>query len=451
MTEPGPSLTTRLMRYGRVGLALARFLSSLAGDRYLGAHRDPAELARALRQDLGELRGPIVKVAQLLATVPGALPTAYVTELASLQSQAPPMGWPFVRRRMAGELGPQWETRFARFEHAAAAAASLGQVHQAVGHDGRILACKLQYPDMEAVVDADLSGLDVALRIFHQLRPPLIMGQVRAEMEARLREELDYTLEARHMALFRDILRDEPLLSVPEPVWPLTTKRLLTMSWLEGRPVLDLTAASERAKVAKTLFRAWYVPFFHYGVLHGDPHLGNYTVRADGGLNLLDFGCVRIFPPALVQGVIDLYEAVRTGNTDLAAHAYRTWHFQHLTKEVLHALNTWASYMFEPLVENKQRTFGDLTGDLPGREVAERVIAELHRAGGIDVPREFVIMDRAAIGLGAVFLRLQAEVNWHRLFGDMVAGFDIDALRERQAAMLEKHQLLAPAEKPPHP
>lgn len=439
------SLAGRIGRYGRVGLALARFLSSLAGERYIGGGaRGPSELAHALREDLGELRGPIVKVAQMLATVPGALPTAYVTELAGLQSQAPPMGWSFVCRRMAGELGAQWEAKFAHFERDAAAAASLGQVHRAVGHDGQDLACKLQYPDMEAAVEADLRGLDAALRILHQFQPALIMGNVRAELEARLREELDYTLEARHMALFRDILASEASIHVPETVWPLTTKRLLTMSWLDGRPILDLvdTAPARRTEIAKSLFRAWYVPFFHYGVLHGDPHLGNYTVRADGGLNVLDFGCVRIFQPQLVQGVIDLYQAVRTGNEELAAHAYRTWHFQHLTKDVLHALNAWASYMFQPLVEDRRRTLGALTNDLPGREVAERVIAELYHAGGVDVPREFVIMDRAAIGLGAVFLRLQAEVNWHRAFSELVAGFDIEALRERQAAILKKHNVV---------
>jgi predicted unusual protein kinase regulating ubiquinone biosynthesis (AarF/ABC1/UbiB family) len=213
------------------------------------------------------------------------------------------------------------------------------------------------------------------------------------------------------------------------------------MSWLEGVPILSRLDRSnaERTELAITMFRAWYVPFFEYGVLHGDPHLGNYTVRADGGLNLLDFGCIRVFPPALVAAVIDLYNAVRTGDEALAEHAYRTWRFQNLTREVMNALNVWAQFVYEPLLEDKRQTLGELTDDIHGRDTAERVIAELHRAGGVDIPREFVIMDRAAIGLGAVFLRLQAEVNWHRLFNEVIEKFDVAALAQRQAAMLARH------------
>jgi predicted unusual protein kinase regulating ubiquinone biosynthesis (AarF/ABC1/UbiB family) len=162
-------------------------------------------------------------------------------------------------------------------------------------------------------------------------------------------------------------------------------------------------------------------------------------VREGGALNLLDFGCIRVFRPALVAAVIDLYEAVRTGDQALAARAYRTWGFKNLSPEVTRALNVWAQFVFEPLLEDKRQTLGELTGDVHGRETAERVIAELHRAGGVDIPRAFVIMDRAAIGLGAVFLRLQAEVNWHRLFNEVIARFDLAALERRQAAMLERH------------
>ncbi|HLT03256.1 MAG TPA: AarF/ABC1/UbiB kinase family protein, partial [Geminicoccaceae bacterium] len=356
-TPGGSSLPGRLARYARLATVLGRFMARLAGERYLGAG-DAAELARELTEALGRLRGPIVKVAQLLATVPGALPAEYVAELVSLQSQAPPMGPSFVRRRMAGELGPDWQSRFREFDLEAAAAASLGQVHRAVGHDGRALACKLQYPDMDTAVDADLRGLDIALRVLQQYQRALIMGSVRAELEARLREELDYALEARHMALYRDMLQHEARISVPEPVPELCTRRLLTMTWLDGEPiqrVLD-RADAERTELAITMFRAWYVPFFEYGVLHGDPHLGNYTVRADGGLNLLDYGCIRTFPPALVAAVIDLYDAVRTGDEALAEQAYRTWRFKNLSREVIDALNVWAQFIFEPLLEDKRQT-----------------------------------------------------------------------------------------------
>ncbi len=104
----------------------------------------------------------------MLATIPDALPAEYAGELAQLQSNAPPMGWPFVRRRMAAELGPDWQKRFKSFEHEAAAAASLGQVHRAIGHDGRLLACKLQYPDMQSAVEADLHQLKLIFAVYRR-------------------------------------------------------------------------------------------------------------------------------------------------------------------------------------------------------------------------------------------------------------------------------------------
>jgi len=271
----GSSLPGRLVRYARIATVLGRFMARLGSERYLGGG-DGAALARELTDALGRLRGPVVKVAQLLATVPGALPAEYVAELLSLQSQAPAMGPTFVRRRMAGELGADWRSCFREFELEAAAAASLGQVHRAVGQDGRSLACKLQYPDMDVAVDADLRGLNITLRVLQQYQRALTMGSVRAELEARLREELDYALEARHMALYRDILRDEARIAVPEPVPELSTRRLLTMSWLEGEPILTRLhgAGAERAELAVTMFRAWYVPSFEYGVLHGVRHVG---------------------------------------------------------------------------------------------------------------------------------------------------------------------------------
>src|SRR5919197_4170953 len=128
----------------RFSARAARF----AGARLFGLDLDRDRNAAELAVALGGLKGPIMKVAQLLSTIPDALPPEYVAELAKLQSQAPPMGWAFVKRRMSAELGGDWQTKFASFEHHPAAAASLGQVHRATAHDGSALACKLQYADM---------------------------------------------------------------------------------------------------------------------------------------------------------------------------------------------------------------------------------------------------------------------------------------------------------------
>ncbi len=139
--------SARAARYARVGANVGGVAARYAGRRFLGGEPDRAGEASALALMLGNLKGPLMKVAQLMATIPDLLPPEYAAELQKLQSEAPPMGWAFVKRRMSAELGPDWEKKFQSFEHRPAAAASLGQVHRARALDGQMLACKLQYPD----------------------------------------------------------------------------------------------------------------------------------------------------------------------------------------------------------------------------------------------------------------------------------------------------------------
>ncbi|MGH7008164.1 MAG: ABC1 kinase family protein, partial [Stellaceae bacterium] len=277
-------LTRRVRRYAQVSTAMGGLAARLAGSRYLGLKLDRPRHAADLKASLGAIKGPLMKVAQLLATLPDALPHEYADELATLQSNAPPMGWPFVKRRMASELGQDWQAKFKDFSRDAAHAASLGQVHRAAGLDGADFACKLQYPDMESAVDADLQQLRIVLALFERYDRSIDTGEIQKELAARLREELDYCREAAHMRLFRTMLKDEAGVHVPDYVAKLSTRRLLTMSWLEGRPFVEAAAGGSlavRNQIARNMFRAWYVPFYFYGVIHGDPHLGNYTVRRD--------------------------------------------------------------------------------------------------------------------------------------------------------------------------
>jgi predicted unusual protein kinase regulating ubiquinone biosynthesis (AarF/ABC1/UbiB family) len=440
------SLGGRVRRYARVSTAVGGIAALLAGERYLGMRLDRGRHAADLKAALGGIKGPLMKVAQLLATIPDALPTEYVNELVQLQADAPSMGWPFVKRRMASELGPDWQKRFASFEREAARAASLGQVHRAVALDGRLLACKLQYPDMQSAVEADLSQLKIVMSLYERYDRAVSTGDIHAEIAERLREELDYEREARHIALYRRVLAAETGVSVPEVVAPLSTKRLLTMTWLEGEKLLDVVdrPVATRNAIATSLFRAWYVPFYFYGAIHGDPHLGNYTVRPDNGINLLDFGCVRIFKPSFVKGVIDLYFALQRDDTALAVHAYETWGFKNLSSAMIEVLNQWARFVYAPLLDDRSRKIQEKDSGVYGRDVAEKVHSEVRRLGGVRPPREFVFMDRAAIGLGSVFFHLKAEINWHRLFHELIADFDIDALAKRQAAALTASGLPLP-------
>ena len=207
--------SARAARYVRVGTNVGAVAARLAGSRLLGLDVDRSKNAAELAAALGGLKGPIMKAAQLLSTIPEALPAEYAQQLAQLQSQAPPMGPAFVRRRMQAELGPDWRSRFQEFENESAASASLGQVHRATTHDGRRLAVKLQYPDMQSAVEADVNQLKMVFAIHARMDPAVETGEILQEISARLREELDYELEARHMALYAAIFRDDPLIRVP--------------------------------------------------------------------------------------------------------------------------------------------------------------------------------------------------------------------------------------------
>jgi predicted unusual protein kinase regulating ubiquinone biosynthesis (AarF/ABC1/UbiB family) len=444
------SFTGRVRRYAQVSTAMAGLGARLAGERYLGLGLDRGRHAAELKAALGGIKGPLMKVAQLLATIPDALPQEYVQELVQLQANAPAMGWPFVRRRMAGELGPAWERTFKSFEKTAARAASLGQVHRAAALDGTSLACKLQYPDMASAVEADLAQLKLVMGLYERYDRAISTAEIHAEIAERLREELDYEREAAHMRLYGAILGGEEGVAVPAP-WPdLSTRRLLTMTWLDGVPILEVVAAplEVRNRLALRMFRLWYVPFYYYGVIHGDPHLGNYTVAPDDSINLLDFGCIRVFPPSFVRGVIDLYHALERGDRDLAVHAYESWGFRDLSREMIEVLNRWALFVYGPLLEDRERLIQDNASGVYGREVAETVHRDIRRMGGVRPPREFVFMDRAAIGLGSVFLHLQAEINWHRTFRELIEDFDEAALAQRQTAALEKAGVPLPAADP---
>ncbi|MEA1938561.1 MAG: AarF/ABC1/UbiB kinase family protein, partial [Pseudomonadota bacterium] len=295
MTDPTGRMTGRFRRIARLSGALGGSAVKVAGQRWLGIDFDRSAHSRRLQTILGDLHGPAMKVAQLLAVVPEALPDEYTTAFAKLQTNAPPMGWSFVQRRMCAELGSGWAGRFAAFDREPFAAASLGQVHAATEHDGRLLACKLQYPDMGRMIDADLAQLKLALKLFDKAEGAVTTDAAFAEIAERLREELDYRREAALIRLYGLMLADVPDICVPEPVPDLSTDRLLTMTRLTGAGIETLKETPEdvRAAAARKIMTAWYGPFFSFGVLHGDPHPGNYTFGEDGRLNLMDFGCVR--------------------------------------------------------------------------------------------------------------------------------------------------------------
>lgn len=445
-------LSKRIGRYAKVGANVGGVAAKYAGKRILGIKPDDNNTAAELAGILGNLKGPLMKVAQLLSTIPDLVPPEYAEELSKLQNQAPPMGWAFVKRRMAAELGADWQSRFASFEKSSAASASLGQVHKAVSLEGTALACKLQYPDMASAVEADLTQLSMALSVYKRLDKSLDTSEILPEISERLREELDYIREAAHTRLYGKIFENDELIRVPEVHENLTTQRLLTLGWLEGKALASYIShpVEDRNTIAKAMFRAWWYPFHHYGVIHGDPHLGNYTIFEDEnkrpqGINLLDYGCIRTFRPKFIQGVIDLYKGLHDNDDDLIVHAYETWGFNNLSKDLIEILNIWARFIHEPLLDDRERFITE--GISPaeyGRKEAFAVHKGLREKGPVKVPREFIFMDRAAIGLGAVFIHLNAKLNYYRLFNETIENFDMETVSERQRVVFSASNVPLP-------
>jgi predicted unusual protein kinase regulating ubiquinone biosynthesis (AarF/ABC1/UbiB family) len=317
-------------------------------------------------------------------------------------------------------------------------------VHRAISHEGAALACKLQYPDMNSAVEADLGQLNLLLMIHRRLDGALDTSEIGQEIGARLREELDYEREAKHIALYTAMLARDADIRVPRVHGELSTRRLLTMTWLEGDPLLTFKDHSldDRNLIAQSLFRAWWQPFCRYGVIHGDPHLGNYSVYGESGrpagLNLLDYGCIRIFPAAFVEGVVALYHGLQKEDEAQIVHAYETWGFKNLSKELIEILNIWARFIYGPLMEDRVRAIADgVKAAEYGRRQAFSVHKALRDKGPVVVPREFVFMDRAAIGLGGVFIHLRTELNFYRLFNQALEGFSVETVAERQRVALD--------------
>jgi predicted unusual protein kinase regulating ubiquinone biosynthesis (AarF/ABC1/UbiB family) len=210
------------------------------------------------------------------------------------------------------------------------------------------------------------------------------------------------------------------------------------MTWITGKPLLEFKGHSQgdRNRIAETMFRAWWHPFSHFAAIHGDPHLGNYTIRDNLDLNLLDYGCIRTFRPSFVGGVIELYTALLKNDRAMAVHAYETWGFKGLKNELIDALNIWARFIYAPMLDDRVRTVADgVEPGAYGRKEAFQVHQLLKELGPVKPPREFVFMDRAAIGLGAVFLHLQAEMNFYKLFNEEIANFSLaDVTRQQKKA-----------------
>jgi predicted unusual protein kinase regulating ubiquinone biosynthesis (AarF/ABC1/UbiB family) len=287
---------------GRAALGLGKRIGGRPAE--IVAQELQQRTAEQIFRVLGELKGGALKLGQALSIFEAALPpeiaAPYRATLTRLQESAPPLPIATVHKVLAEDLGPAWRSRFAEFDDQPAAAASIGQVHRAVWHDGREVAVKIQYPGAGRALSNDFTQLSRAGRLFSVLMPGLDVKPVLDELRNRVVEELDYRLEAASQQAFADAYADDPDIAVPNVL--TATDHVLVSEWMDGTPLAQIIASGtqeQRNSTGLKLVRFLFSGPARAGMLHADPHPGNFRLLADGRLGVLDFGAVDRLPGGL--------------------------------------------------------------------------------------------------------------------------------------------------------
>src|SRR4051812_46898535 len=336
MAAPPP--TSRLSRTRRVGGLVAgqglRWAGTQAANRVRSPERAEAAtgeraaaLARELVEQLGHMRGAAMKIGQVLSTVdftaiPQGEREAFKQTLAALRDDVPPLPFARVEKLVRSELGGPISRVFADFEEDAFAAASIGQVHRARTHDGRVVAVKVQYPGMAEAVEVDLRNLGMLLPLVKRLAPGLDTQALAGELRERIAEELDYEIEAQNHRAIARAWRGHPLVHVPAVDTMLSSRRVLVTELLVGSRFEEVKRLSdaERDRFAEIVFRFFFGTLAYMGRASGDPHPGNYLLLDDGRVGFLDFGLMRVVDRSYLDGEHALARAVEAGDAQ-AVHA----------------------------------------------------------------------------------------------------------------------------------
>jgi predicted unusual protein kinase regulating ubiquinone biosynthesis (AarF/ABC1/UbiB family) len=427
--------TSRLDRLREVGGLGMRLVGNTVRTAARGLTRDEEQRTRLWRESnragaamvfetLGRMRGVAAKFGQLLAQRPGSLPEEYIELMLSLTNQVPAMGYGVVKTQVLHELGASPTQLFAEFDKHPFAAASLGQVHRATTRDGRRVAVKVQYPGIEQTLRSDFDNLRLVVSPLSRLGSVVDIQDAFDEVVERLSEEIDYHLEADHLERFRAMFPPGGPIVIPEPVRALSARRVLTMELVDGTPLTEYVKAAQdelgpdrRYAFALLILRfAWTSEFRHH-VLHVDPNPGNYLLRDDDRLAVLDFGCIKQFEPRFMSALREMLIAAIDGSDprvedSLVACGLLARSASSFERETMVAMaRSWA----EPF---RAEQF-----DFASRDYLDSLVRRqqlMMRGKSATISRDWIFFGRQIIGMTYLLFRLRARGGFRDAFAELV-------------------------------
>ena len=371
---------------------------------------------------MGEMKGAVMKVGQILSLMTGVLPDEMAGQLSSLQANAPPMAYNLVEDVFRDAYGMPPTKVFRHFERAPFAAASIGQVHRATLSDGTQLAVKVQYPGVREAIDHDLANVGIMLGLSGLVARGLNVAQLTQDLNDGIRGELDYLREAKWQQRFYDIFDGHPFIRVPRVIHELTTPTVLVQEYLPGKPFAHAKTLSqaERDRIGEIIYRFAFGSLYRYGLFHGDPHPGNYVLLDDGSIGFVDYGCVAEFGEATLEGFKRIIRALLCGDHE----AWRA-----ATEDIgillpnapfsTEALYEHMHWYWAPVLDTEVEFTPGLAGEMVRRNTQTTGLGgQINRH--CNVPEGMVFLTRINFGLAGLFAGLHAKGPWRAIVEEYV-------------------------------
>ncbi|MEJ2685305.1 MAG: AarF/UbiB family protein [Candidatus Sulfobium sp.] len=404
----GLYLALRVLISYKIARVVEIFLSPASKESYLkGLHKRNAVM---IRERAIEMKGVMIKVGQFLSSRIDFLPDEYIEELSQLQDSVPPHDYEGIRAQIIDSLGAPPEEIFSAFEKSPIAAASLGQVHRAMLADGRDVAVKIQYPDIDKVIETDIRMFGVLIRLLHGRYGHINLRVLHEEFSRIIRAELDYIQEGKNAERFRENFRDDERVIIPSVKWGYTKGKVLTLEFVEGIKITDCGAVKASGidcrEVVNLLAETYSKMIFVHGFFHGDPHPGNIFMREGPKLIFVDFGMVQSMPEALKRELRGFANAVIESNARGIIESMETMGFI-IEGADYDALTGVAQSLIDKYRNISPAELKSLTVDDISLEIAN-VFSVIKY---IQIPNNFILLGRTIGILNGIAFRLNPEIN----------------------------------------